>query len=76
MNIALWIAQYFWRWRFFTAGSVHAFRYQRIKDRMKWMNDFSRRWVTFIGICEILGALGLILPAVTGILPWLTPWQL
>ena len=26
-----------------------------------------------IGILEILGAIGLILPAVTGIWPWLTP---
>ena len=31
------------------------------------------RWhVRFIGISEMLGALGLILPLVTGILPWLT----
>jgi DoxX-like family len=35
--------------------------------------DVPRGLVTFIGICEILGAIGVILPAVTGILPWLTP---
>ena len=29
-------------------------------------------FVRFIGACEALGALGLILPALTGILPWLT----
>jgi uncharacterized membrane protein YphA (DoxX/SURF4 family) len=28
---------------------------------------------TFIGICELLAAVGLILPGLTGILPWLTP---
>lgn len=28
---------------------------------------------TFIGVCELLAALGLILPGLTGILPWLTP---
>ncbi len=27
---------------------------------------------TFIGICELLGAIGLILPGITGIMPWLT----
>ncbi len=27
---------------------------------------------TFIGICELLAAVGLILPGLTGILPWLT----
>jgi hypothetical protein len=29
--------------------------------------------VVFIGITEVLGALGLVLPMATGILPWLTP---
>ncbi len=28
---------------------------------------------TFIGICELLAVVGLILPGLTGILPWLTP---
>ena len=28
---------------------------------------------TFIGICELLAAVGLILPGLTGILPWLSP---
>ena len=28
---------------------------------------------TFIGISELLGGLGLLLPAITGMLPWLTP---
>jgi uncharacterized membrane protein YphA (DoxX/SURF4 family) len=30
-------------------------------------------FVRFIGVCEILGAIGLILPGLTGIKPWLTP---
>lgn len=29
--------------------------------------------LTFIGVAEILGGVGLIAPAATGILPWLTP---
>jgi len=29
--------------------------------------------VKTIGVLEILGAIGLILPALTGVLPWLTP---
>jgi DoxX-like protein len=32
-----------------------------------------RALTRFIGICELLGGLGLLLPALTGILPWLTP---
>ena len=38
------------------------------------MRDVPRGLVTFIGSAEILGALGLILPAATGILSWLTPF--
>ena len=32
-----------------------------------------RAQVIFIGIAEILGAAGLVLPMATGMLPWLTP---
>lgn len=34
---------------------------------------YSGGFITFIGMCEILGAFGLVLPLWTGILPWLTP---
>lgn len=37
------------------------------------MKDFSNGFVSFVGASEILGALGLVLPSLTGILPWLTP---
>jgi hypothetical protein len=40
---------------------------------MAWVNDFSAGAVKTIGILELFGALGLILPLATGILPWLTP---
>jgi uncharacterized membrane protein len=38
-----------------------------------WVNDFSAGAVRAIGALEILGAVGLVLPAVTGIAPVLTP---
>ncbi len=37
---------------------------------MKWVAAVPRGLMAFIGISEILGAAGLILPALTGILPW------
>lgn len=37
-----------------------------------WPADYPRL-TRFIGIVEVLGAIGLILPLATGILPWLTP---
>jgi uncharacterized membrane protein len=38
-----------------------------------WVNDFSAGAVRAIGVVEILGAVGLVLPAATGIAPVLTP---
>jgi hypothetical protein len=40
---------------------------------MGWLTDVGRERMRIIGILEMLGAIGLILPAATGILPWLTP---
>jgi putative oxidoreductase len=45
---------------------------ESLGKRMDWVNAVSPGVVRFIGAAEFLGALGLILPLVTGILPWLT----
>ena len=37
------------------------------------MEDFSPATVRFIGVAELLGALGLVVPAVTGVAAILTP---
>ena len=36
-------------------------------------SPFSAGFIHFIGVCEILGALGLVLPWATGVARWLTP---
>ena len=41
--------------------------------RMAWTEDFSPLAIRLIGIAEVLGGLGLILPLATGIAPILTP---
>jgi len=43
------------------------------KNNQAWVEDFSQGVVRLIGALEVLGALGLVLPALTGVLPWLTP---
>jgi VIT1/CCC1 family predicted Fe2+/Mn2+ transporter len=40
---------------------------------MPWVEDFSQPAVRLIGAAEVLGAIGVVLPALTGVLPWLTP---
>lgn len=73
MNIALWIVQVLLGGMFIMAGVMHAFQYERARASLPWVNDVPRGLTTFIGIAELLGGLGLLLPALTGILPWLTP---
>ena len=74
MNIALWIVQGLLAAMFLMAGFMKASKAkEELAERMEWVNDFSPNTIKTIGILEILGAIGLILPAATGILPWLTP---
>lgn len=58
---------------FLLTGVNRAFRYEKARDLFPWVRDVPRTLVQFIGIVEILGAVGLILPALTGIYSWLTP---
>jgi len=75
MNVVLWVLQILLALAFVGAGVNHAFRYEAIKVQpmMSWVNALPRRLLTFIGICEILGGIGLVLPALTNIVPSLTP---
>ncbi len=73
MNIALWAAAIVLAVIFLAAGVMKVFRYEQAREQLSWVKDAPRGLVTFVGIVEILGAVGLILPAATGILPWLTP---
>jgi uncharacterized membrane protein YphA (DoxX/SURF4 family) len=49
------------------------FQVAKARETMPWAKDRSDGFIRFVGISELLGALGLFLPALTGILPWLTP---
>ncbi len=41
--------------------------------RMDWVDDVSNSNLKLIAILELLAAIGLIVPHLTGILPWLIP---
>lgn len=73
MNIALWIVQVLLAGMFVMAGLMKAFQYERARASLPWVKDVPRGLTTFIGASELLGGLGLLLPALTGVLPWLTP---
>ncbi|MEL6147988.1 MAG: DoxX family protein [Chloroflexota bacterium] len=76
MKYALWIVQILVAIAFIGSGSMKVLTpyNELITDpNMAWATSLNATLVNIIGILEVLGGIGLILPAVTGILPILTP---
>lgn len=73
MNIALWIVQIVLAVLFLVVGFMKVFQYEQVKQKMPWTQDVSKGLVTFIGIAEILGGIGLLLPAIVSVATWLVP---
>ena len=74
MNIAILIVQVLLAIVFFIAGLMKLVQpKEKLVSSMGWVEGYSQTQIRLIGTLEILGALGLFLPALTGILPWLTP---
>jgi uncharacterized membrane protein len=74
MNVALWIVAGLLALAFLAAGLMKlSTPKEKLAERMAWVNDYSAGQVKAIGAVEVLGAIGLILPAVTGIAPILVP---
>jgi uncharacterized membrane protein len=73
MEVALWVVQGFLALVFLAVGLVKvAQSREQLVARMPGLGDLPHSTVRTIGTLEILGAIGLVLPAITGILPWLT----
>ncbi len=74
MNIALWVVQILLALAFLMAGFMKVSQpIENLKKNMGWVAHTTPGIVRLIGALEILGGIGLIVPAVMGILPWLTP---
>jgi uncharacterized membrane protein len=74
MGIALWVTQGLLAVAFLTAGATKlAQPKEKLAKNMAWVEDFSQSAVRLIGAVEVLAAIGVVLPALTGILSWLTP---
>jgi len=50
-------------------GVYKTFFTSKAKEKMSWTNGRSDNFIRFVGISELLGALGVVLPMLTGILP-------
>ncbi|MCA1562980.1 MAG: DoxX family protein [Acidobacteria bacterium] len=72
MNIALWVLQVLLAVAFFAHGWLFLSPPPAIAAQM---NASLPRWFQlFLGVAEILAAVGLILPGLTRVQPWLVTW--
>jgi putative oxidoreductase len=69
MNIALWVLQVLLALAFLGHGGLLLFPPAAIVDQMN--ASFPRWFQVFLGVAEVLAAVGLTLPALTRIQPWL-----
>jgi uncharacterized membrane protein YphA (DoxX/SURF4 family) len=79
LNTALWTLQVLWG-VFFSLngfGKIACYEpalWQQALHQVPWLSALSPHQFIFIGVCEFLGGIGLILPAMTGIKSQLTPF--
>lgn len=74
-NLLLWVGQVLLALAFLNVGYGHTLGFDSWSARrgMGWLTAVGPARMRVIGGLELLGVVGLILPAATGVLPWLTP---
>ena len=75
MLIAFWIVSGLVALAFLAAGLMKVTRPKEAlaASGLAWTEDFTEPTVKLIGTAEVLGAVGIVLPALTGIAPILSP---
>jgi uncharacterized membrane protein len=76
MNIALWVTQGILAFVFIMAGGMKLFAYQKYRAMLEKSGPTSLTHgvITLIGIAELAGVAGLVLPMALNVAPWLTVW--
>jgi hypothetical protein len=76
MNAALWVAQGLLAMAFLAAGGMKVFAYEKYKatSEKNGPSGLTRGLTTFIGIAELAGAVGVVLPMAVNIAPGLSAW--
>lgn len=80
MNIGLWTVQVLWGVFFCITGFGKIMCYRpdvwnlTLHQPVAWFSAVPQGLFVFIGVCEFLGGVGLLLPAMTGVKPELTPF--
>jgi uncharacterized membrane protein len=74
MNIAVWIVSGLLAAAYLFAGLNKATQPKaKLVTTLPWAEDFAPNTIKLIGVVEVLGAIGLVVPWLTGIAPVLTP---
>jgi uncharacterized membrane protein YphA (DoxX/SURF4 family) len=74
LHMILWGVQILLGLAFALAGSMKVGQpIDVLAGKMAWVSAVPEGLVRFIGVSELLGGVGLILPAATRVKPWLTP---
>jgi uncharacterized membrane protein len=76
MNLTLWIVQGLLAFAFIAVGSLKLFAYEKFKaqSEKKRPVGITRGLAAFIGIAEITGGVGIVMPMAAGVAPWLSAW--
>ena len=74
LNISLWVLQFLLAAMFLMVGIMKLSQpIEKLSESLPWAAQVPEALVRFIGLSELLGAIGLILPALLRIKPILTP---
>ncbi|WP_425841097.1 DoxX family protein [Streptomyces fractus] len=72
MSVAYWIVAGLLALFYVYSGGLKVVRgREQLRPMMAWVDNTPMRTVRAIGALELLGTLGLVLPPLTGIAPWL-----
>lgn len=74
MNIALWVIQGLVAFAFFGAGGFKLFTPKaKLEKNLSWTRTTPAAQIKLLALAEVLGAVGVVVPWATQILPVLTP---
>lgn len=74
MNVVLWILASLLAVAFFGAGLLKVVTpREKLAEKMTWVTHASDGQVKAVGLVEVLGAIGVVLPAIVDIAPILVP---
>jgi hypothetical protein len=74
MNAALWVFQGLLAFAMFGAGTFKITTpHEKLAEKMKWAATWPPARVKLLGVAQVVGAVGLVVPWAAGIAPILTP---